>query len=215
MEFTYTEKAKDEILKLRIKHDPEIALVNTIMKVLCIVAVVIGLFVALFVYIGCSQDIVPIQIRDIVWLFPLFAWGGIMFTVWVLSLIRYKMAMSFFDNCYSEKLYYKNEYLIFRYFTSLGGGVNYFREGNEIYELVIPINSINNLLYCQEMKEVVFKGSVYASRYTRGGQKIGQTRLDANKTVIFFDYFTPSLFEFLTKNGIPYERKELSKKQNG
>lgn len=119
--------------------------------------------------------------------------------------MKEKLTADGIGDIYDEKLCMHDGVLHRIYRRELGGGLNTFRADSTIHEMIIPLNSIQNLIYDPKSKRIEFTCTSHFSLYSNWEQqiKVRPTDVVINKRLFFYDYYTPSLIETLKQQGIP------------
>lgn len=121
------------------------------------------------------------------------------------AIMKDKLTADGLGNLYDEKFYVHDGVLHRIYRNEAGAGWNVFKGSKIISEMIVPLNSIQNLIYDPRSKRIEFTCTSHFSMYSNWEQqiKVRPTDVAINNRLFFYDYYTPSLIETMKQQGIP------------
>lgn len=220
MEFNISPDSKNKAMKKRYRNEKKWRALRIVEKTSYIFTVILPIFIyALYYNLGMRRVpgfyYVDIYTGEEYLLFP-GMWAGCAFSVMLVIVIcikalKFNLTSSRILSFREERLIEKDGKLYHLYKTQLGGGVNTYRTGSETVVEEIVVKNIKNLVINPKSDRLEFvadmKRTVYAN--LNSGIIAEQPRIISAYKNAYYDYFTPSLIEYLKAQGIPWEEQEI------
>lgn len=218
MEFKFSLKDKQKAIKKRYKKEKKWKVLRITEKLSYIATVIMPIFIYnLFVELWERRIFYEVDIytgeerASDPGMWALGAFLAMLGVIAIIKALKFNLTSSRIFSVRDEKLFEKDGKLYHIYKTQLGGGINTFRTGDEMVVEEIILKSIRELAINSKSGRVEFiadtKKCIYADSSIQSLAE--QPRIISSHKHVFYDFFTPSLIEYLKAQGIPWEEQEI------
>lgn len=131
-----------------------------------------------------------------------------------LKLIARSVMASWVTDIFSEKLEIRDGVIHREYSLSLGVGYMNLLEGNDRVIMTTKLADIHDLKMCKMTGRIQFNATTRIQYYNDWKNKvIDQDYVKIDFLNVYYDYFEPSLMEYLKESGIPYIEGDMKFKK--
>lgn len=219
MEFSISNKSK--AMKRRYRNEKKWRALRIVEKTSYIITVILPILVyALYYNLGMRRVpgfyYIDIYTGEEYLLHP-GMWAGCAFSVMLVIVIcikalKFNLTSSRIFSFREERLFEKDGKLYHLYKTQLGGGIDTFSNSSETVVEEVDIDKIQKLLINPKSGRLEFladtKRTVYAN--LNSGIIAEEPQIIHKYKNAYYDYFTPSLTEYLKAQRIPWEEQEIN-----